>query len=414
VSDKLNGYDALGNAPGEFAPYDNTMVGATVAAPPARAPAPTYAPAPGARIPRARTLQSPPRKPRLEATPLQYQPFGAYRFVLASLVVISHSAILGGAKFYSAIGPWGLGNIAVMVFFVLSGYIIAEALETFYSGRTLSFLANRALRIIPPYLAALVVSVGIHYWLQSTGKIAFIDYDTTPSGMFSDNNLVSNVLFVAWLYPLGGLSFKPAYLFVRYLWAVRVELHFYLVAAAVYAWRKGALLRLAFFLVTSWLALSFASGHGRWYYVMFAPHFLLGMSLRYVTNGYVIARFAAVISLILAVTHYSGYVGKNTQALVVAPTVIYAILALSVVGLALLRVGTRFRRIDRWLGDLSYPLYLNHYAITIAVVTLMPRRNVWTFLVCLPLSIAASWMISHLTEPVTRKMRNQIRGVALA
>jgi len=147
---------------------------------------------------------------------------------------------------------------------------------------------------------------------------------------------------------------------------------------------------------------------------MFAPHFLLGMSLRYVTNGYVIARFAAVISLILAVTHYSGYVGKNTQALVVAPTVIYAILALSVLGLARLRVGTRFRRIDRWLGDLSYPLYLNHYAITIAVVTLMPRRNVWTFLVCLPLSIAASWMISHLTEPVTRNMRNQIRGVALA
>lgn len=380
---------------------------------PVRAPTTTYAPPVGARVRGPAT-----REPGLgargrERANLPYQPFGAFRFFLAVLVVISHSAVLGGPEVYSLIGPWGLGNIAVMVFFVLSGYIIAEALETFYAGRTLSFLANRALRIVPPYVAALVFSVAIHYWLQASGGIALIDYATPPAGMFSAGNLASNLLFVVWLYPIGGLSFDPTYIFVRYVWAVRVEVHFYLVAAAVHAWRRGALLRLFFFLTVSWLVLSLATGQGRWYYVMFASHFLLGVSLRYVANGNRIAKLAAAISLVLAITHYVTYVGRNTEALIIGPAVIYTILALSVLALGRVRVGARARRLDRWLGDLSYPLYLNHYAVTIAVLTLMPRKHVWAAVICLPLSIGAAWMIAQLTEPMTRQLRNRIRGVPL-
>ena len=98
-----------------------------------------------------------------------YRLFGVFRFVLALMVVISHSARLGGPEIESALKPWGLGNVAVMVFFCLSGYIIAEALDLFYRQRIGKFLLNRTLRIIPPFLAALLFSILVHIWLASLG-----------------------------------------------------------------------------------------------------------------------------------------------------------------------------------------------------------------------------------------------------
>ena len=50
-----------------------------------------------------------------------YRLFGIFRFVLALMVVISHTARLGGPEIESALKPGGLGSIAVMVFFCLSG-----------------------------------------------------------------------------------------------------------------------------------------------------------------------------------------------------------------------------------------------------------------------------------------------------
>jgi len=163
-----------------------------------------------------------------------YRLFGIFRFGLALLVVISHTALLAGPYLDSFLKPWGLGNIAVMVFFALSGYIIAEALEVFYSRRLGGFLVNRALRIVPPYFAALILSVVIHAWLSSHGNVAFYDYDSAPEGMFSNSNLLSNALLIGVLYGLGHVGLQPDYPFVRYVWAVRVEVHFYLVYAFLF------------------------------------------------------------------------------------------------------------------------------------------------------------------------------------
>jgi peptidoglycan/LPS O-acetylase OafA/YrhL len=344
---------------------------------------------------------------------LEYQPFGTFRLFLAVMVVVSHSALLGGKPIYQVVEPWGFGNTAVMVFFVLSGYIIAEALGSFYAGRVGSFLLNRSLRIIPPYLTALLVSALVHYWLYSAGTLAFVDYDAVPAGTFSGQNLLHNLVAIVWVYPLTYFESVPPYLFVRYLWAVRVEVHFYIAAAVIYAWQRRNVLPLAFLFFAGWWIVAFMTGKGNIYYFMFAPHFLLGVSLRYLYRGYPAARFAVAISFILALIHYASYVGRNAQALVAAPTVLYALFVLGVFVLAKLRVGATARRVDRWLGDLSYPVYLNHYVVTIAVISLVRARNVWVFLMCIPLSLAASWLVAQLTEPLTRGLRTRIRGVAL-
>jgi peptidoglycan/LPS O-acetylase OafA/YrhL len=81
-----------------------------------------------------------------------YRLFGSYRAALALAVVVSHSQPMLGPNF---VGSIELGNIAVMSFFVLSGFIISEAGSTFYRGRPLAFLANRFWRIAPIYWLAL-------------------------------------------------------------------------------------------------------------------------------------------------------------------------------------------------------------------------------------------------------------------
>ena len=344
---------------------------------------------------------------------LEYQPFGTFRLFLALMVVVSHSALLGGKTIYDVVEPWGFGNTAVMVFFVLSGYIIAEALGSFYAGRVGSFLLNRALRIVPPYLTALMVAVAIHYWLYSTGTLSLVDYDALPAGAFSGRNLLHNVVAIAWVFPLTYFEPIPPYLFVRYLWAVRVEVHFYLAAALIYAWQRRSVLPLAFLFFATWWVVAFMTGRGNIYYFMFAPHFLLGVSLRYLYRGYPAAKFAVAVSFVLALIHYANYVGRNADALVAAPTVLYALFVITVFLLAKTRVGPAARRIDRWFGDLSYPVYLNHYVVTIAVMSLVKARNVWVFLMCIPLSLAVSWLVAQLTEPLTRGVRTRIRGVAL-
>ena len=194
---------------------------------------------------------------------------------------------------------------------------------------------------------------------------------------------------------------------------MRVEVHFYIAAAVIYAWQRRSVLPLAFLFFAGWWIIAFMTGRGNIYYFMFAPHFLLGVSLRYLYRGYAAARLAVAISFVLALIHYANYVGRNGDALVAAPTIVYAVFVVGVFVLANVRVGAVARRVDRWLGDLSYPVYLNHYVVTIAVMSLVRARNVWVFLMCIPLSVAVSWLVAQLTEPLTRGLRTRIRGVAL-
>lgn len=355
--------------------------------------------------------------------PSSYRLFGGLRFLLAVMVVVSHSALLGGPGIAAALKPWGLGNIAVMVFFCLSGYIIAEALDAFYVRRIGGFLANRALRIIPPYLAALAVSVVVHLWLHDNGRLAFFDYDALPEGMFSEKNYLSNLLLIVVLYGLGHVGLEPDYPFVRYVWAVRVEVHFYLVYAFLFwlsNFRGGAaawsarVMPAAFAVFSALSLVAIFTGARQLNYFSFSPYFMLGVAMYMaIEKGSAGARLAAVASLALALLHFVNYVGKGSGFYVAGPALLLALLCAAIMPLARKGGGGRMRRIDRWLGDLSYPIYLNHYVVTIAALSLAPQRSPGTFLLTVALCVAVSWAVAQSTEPFSVRLRNRIRGVAL-
>lgn len=160
---------------------------------------------------------------------LIYRPLGAYRLALATLVVVGH--------FLQSIAPstseWFLlpyGTVGVMSFFLVSGYVISEAAETFYQGRPGSFTVNRLLRIFGPYWFALVItSIAIVslFSLQMSGRSLRQDWS-------SGFHIVTTCLPWNVIAPLDYrvvLGAEPCYVIVRYIWAVVVEMQFYFAVA---------------------------------------------------------------------------------------------------------------------------------------------------------------------------------------
>ena len=74
-----------------------------------------------------------------------YRMQGFYRFILALMVLWSHSVV----SFFPEMSGWfsdlQLGNVGVSSFFVLSGYLMSEAISNWYSNRLPNFLINRYL-----------------------------------------------------------------------------------------------------------------------------------------------------------------------------------------------------------------------------------------------------------------------------
>ena len=78
------------------------------------------------------------------------------RFIAASVVIYYHMAILLGHSDYTVMGQ-GLGAIAVNVFFVLSGYLIAGSWT--HSSGFVSYLIRRAARIFPALIVVVMATV---------------------------------------------------------------------------------------------------------------------------------------------------------------------------------------------------------------------------------------------------------------
>lgn len=353
----------------------------------------------------------------------KYQFFGTFRFLLAVMVVLSHSGQMGGADIVAMFSPLGLGDIAVMTFFSLSGYIISEAFDKFYAHRVGGFLVNRFLRIIPPYLVALVISISLHLWLAQIGKLQSFDYQVIPHQIFKETNMLANFLLIVVLYGLGHVGLQPDYTFVRYVWAVRVELHFYLVYALLFwlisrcrDFRAGfsMVMTIAFSAFTAISIIAMTTGLKQLNYFNYAPYFMFGVAIYFASKRECTgAWYAAAVSFLLSVMHFATYVINSPNRYVVAPTVTLGLLLLLIPALANVNVSKHCQKIDQWLGDLSYPIYLNHYVVTICVFSLLPQRNPEVFFLTIVLCIAISWLAAQLTEPFTIGLRNKIRGTAL-
>jgi peptidoglycan/LPS O-acetylase OafA/YrhL len=364
-----------------------------------------------------------------------YRLLGFYRFSLAMMVVLSHTFIFtfghGPRVFVMQVG---FGNVAVNGFFVLSGFIIAEAVHLFYTGRPGAFLINRALRLVPPFWAATLVSILIHAWLVRFAVLRVADYETPPSGIFVPENLIAQITAIIPIFNVNRLFGygQERYYFVRYGWAIFVEFVFYYVyAAAMFTWTWARRFISLPVFALAWgggaLALHVINDYVRPIYwaLGFAPYFVLGCSLYFMlVSGDRRAKILGFIAYLLVALHFvryvQGQIGMSVQALsaiaepsVLVPWLMMLCLPIILLALAPLQVSLYKERIDKWFGDLTYPLYLNHFAVVVAAWSLTERRSWAVQVAVIGLSLVLAYVMKLAVDVPVASARDWVRGTRL-
>jgi peptidoglycan/LPS O-acetylase OafA/YrhL len=274
---------------------------------------------------------------------------GFFRLCLALLVVVQH---------FSRVS---LGDAAVCLFFVLSGYWIFVMWERQYNyarHRYFTFIVSRFWRIVPTFLLCSAITFALYPHLVPTEYAA-----------------IASSLFVIGYRNLDHLPIVPA-------WSLDVELQFYMVFPILYLLfhkvdRRAAVAALACWSVASVAILYVRSGS-----VMTEPLpqilvlFMIGAAAarwRWVPpRALVVASAGLVVGMLglgVSVPALRAMIlgGSNSGANFIYNPVFNLVLALAAVPLAISTVHVKSKKLDRAFGDLSYIVYLMHWPAFIFV-----------------------------------------------
>jgi peptidoglycan/LPS O-acetylase OafA/YrhL len=326
--------------------------------------------------------------------------FGALRFALAILVVAGHLR-----------NPVWLGAYAVFAFYTISGYLMCLVLNERYgfSPRGLgAYVLNRFLRIHPPYWFVAIATLVVMAIAGESLTRDFWGPWTVPDTS------------AEWIRNIGifGLTAGPNTRLVPPAWALHVELVHYLAIGLLLG--RGPRIALVWLAVAiGWhvhLGLDGAPWTARYFPVQAASlPFALGAVI-YHYRGRISARLGRrwlPLAVVLGawVLNFTSTPGSPMD----APR-FYANCALSAALVALLATPPdamqRGRRLDAWLGDLSYPIYLVHILVGFVVgATLVGTgaRGPKLFWMSLPIVIAVAWAIHAALDPWLEDRRSRVK-----
>jgi len=364
---------------------------------------------------------------------------GILRFLLALTVAVGHASGFFGTLIY----PYMVGSRAVQIFYMISDFLIALILSGKYADTPRGnwiFYSNRAVKIFVPYLAILATTICL--WLAfraATGTGVSLEPFFSEAAQMSFGTwmfaVLTNLFLIgmewgAMLIYRGGELFYSLYAIeqppnaigftiIVPAWTLSLELMFYLIAPFI--------LRRHFLVIA---ALALAS-----YALRFQAY---GFGYRSQATDYRFFPFELSLFLYGALS-YRYYLFLKARDLLkprlsLAITVVCALTAISLpryfnqhqhqmyalVGLllpALFDFSTR-HRFDKWLGDLSYPLYLVHWPVCQLALTIFNLRwpgeaeksALYPYLAVIA-SVGLAVAINHLlVYPIDRWRQTRARG----
>ncbi len=331
--------------------------------------------------------------------------FGALRFLLAYLVILSH---LVGTEYVAHFGFY-----AVRGFFVLSGLMMTSALNEVYAFDGLRFWANRALRLLPPYYLVCALTL-VAIALAPGRAVEFLKFWHGAPGL---GDILANLTVMPLQLTYASFRLIPPY------WSVAVEIDMYLLLFLIVSrrmeWAVVALITGLSFQLT-WLHDS-----ANWAFNYFtAPAavlpFAVGATLYFLRrrNLWVapprVAAFAFVAWLcnmmvggtLLPKSHIFG-VGYFID------TICFALVVSGLSGISSESLGPRVQRIDRMLGEWAYFAFLAQWLCAFIVASLWPggEHRGWPLvLATTPVVLIACVGIAALNRTCLEPLRDRIRG----
>lgn len=315
---------------------------------------------------------------------------GSLRLILALTVFLSHTSSLFGLMFVGA-------SVAVQSFFLISGFYMALVLNEKYKGpgSYYLFITNRLLRLLPAYWVVLVLTVVMIYSLRSfSAEEPWISYnfdnffpllDLKAKVMLIFSNLFiagQDLLRVLGLDPAsgsfvlsrepfkGGPAMPPVYnfFFIPPAWSIGTELLFYF-AAPLIVRRKGVILALLAGSLSLRIAMFYSGYTSKVWQFQFFPTelamFLMGVvsyRLYRSRKDFFSSSFGlyATVAVGAATVLYQFIPGFEIGGTAMKKWAYYVMLMVLVPGVFCFSGRSK---VDKYLGDLSYPVYIVHYSV---------------------------------------------------
>lgn len=353
----------------------------------------------------------------LSASPVKHRIgyLDAFRGLAILLVVGYHSfrrwpLLMPYGAEYAEVPLFRFGWLGVPLFFLISGFVILMTLEACDSVG--GFLYRRWLRLFP---AMLVCSALVWF----TAGL----FPERPSGAPTLIGLLPGLLFIepGWLDKILGVPIEPL---EGVFWSLYVEFKFYVIAAGLYFWGRKAYLvhcltgLFLLYVASRFLGHFISGGGGKWlfeacqtlsfeYFGWFAAGASYYLFTKTGDRRHVLAGLG--ISILNAVCASDWKVPDMVAALLVA-----SLFALVIVSRSLQNLIDG--RVLGFFGAISYPLYLIHENMMVAMVVKM--GHAWpdlprSLLPVLPLpALAAVSVLAYgIAHHVERPLKNAIDGV---
>lgn len=346
-----------------------------------------------------RTLQPRPQPQVVPPAAGRGNNFDAIRLIAALLVLVSHQWFFLGER-QPIIAGHTLGELAVMMFFIISGYLVAES--WYRDPHLVRFLLRRALRLWPALaVATCVIALASAAITSETARAYFAG--ALPG--FVGHNLQLRVV-----YTLPGVfTDAPGALAAvnGSWWTIPVEARCYLWLAllGLIGLRRRWLSLLALAAAAALYVRTLPghadadAGHNLKY--LYVGFFMTGLSVRQFRAEILKHRaLGATAGIALLAIAFAARSHDLAAWVVLGP----ATLAFGTQGTPWVRSAGRF-------GDLSYGIYVYAYFVQQLSVRIWPGRlfPIATLLVATSVTVALAWCSWHAVEAPALLLKRRLR-----